>query len=320
MVLAISPLFIYYALRKSAYDLAYQLIFGHAARWMGQHVGKSTAFPKLNQLFPFPESWDAVFFWMPLLIFFGIAWLLISHLLKNKFLVQTDWYLFVTLMISTLTYIQVVITPVFARLLEVGVTVYILGSYLIYVAVKSGAQKLDRAIKNKPICMALKLSLLSTLLTFPAWFTTYGLTQKYVNDRIVALKHPNMLIQSDSDIWLSKKRMQRRIKELLQYIKKSSQRNPNILVLENGLFYFHADIDALLKMKLSIKHLKENNLVSDLNNLQPEYFAIEKWAYCSFRMLSESFQDWFQDRYRLAVKRTHFDIYIRKSKNKERET
>jgi hypothetical protein len=212
-----------------------------------------------------------------------------------------------------------VITPVFARLLEVGITVYILGSYLLYAAIKSGARKLDRAIKNKSICLALKLSLLSILLTFPAWFATYGLTQKYVNDRIVALKHPNMLIQSDSDIWLSRKRMQRRIKELLQYMKKSSKSNANILVLENALYYFHADIDALSKMKLSTKHLRENNLVSDLDKLQPEYFAIEKWAYCSFRMLSESFQDWFHDRYRIAVKRTHFDIYIRKPKNRERE-
>lgn len=41
VILAVSPLFIYYALRKKAYDLAYQLIFGHAARWMGQHFGKS---------------------------------------------------------------------------------------------------------------------------------------------------------------------------------------------------------------------------------------------------------------------------------------
>jgi len=312
MVLAISPLFIYYALRKSVTDLVYQLFFGHAARWMGQHVGKSAEFPKLNQLLPVPESWDAVFFWTPLLIFLVVSVLLITRFLKNKFWAQTDWYLFVTLMMSMLTFIQVVITPVFARLLEVGVTVYILGAYLIYVAFKGGAQKLDQAVKHKPIALTLKLSLISILLTFPAWFTTYGLTQKYVNDRIIALKHPNLLIQSDSDIWLSRKRMKRRVKELIRYTNKNNMANANILVLENALYYFHAKVDALSEMKLSIRHLRENNLVSDLDKLQPEYIAIEKWAHCSFRMLSKSFQDWFQDKYRLAEKKAHFDIYIQK--------
>lgn len=312
MALAISPLFIYYALRKSASHLVNQLFFGHAARWMGQHVGKSVAFPKLNQLLPVPKTWDAVFFWMPLLIFLLVSVLLITRFLKNKFMARTDWYLFVTLMMSALTYIQVVINPVFARLLEVGAPVYILGSYLIYAAIKGGTQKLDRALKNKNIAQALKVSLIAILLTFPAWFITYGLTQKYVNDRIIALKHPNLLIRSDSDIWLSQKRMHRRVKELLRYMKSKNSSNSHILVLENALFYFHTDLEGLSKMRLATRHLKEKKLVSDLDSLKPEYFAIEKWAYCSFHMLSGSFQDWFRDRYELAVKKDHFDIYVRK--------
>jgi hypothetical protein len=312
VVLGISPLFIYYALRKSVTDLGYQLVFGHAARWMGQHVGKSVAFPKLNQLFPVPESWDVLFFWTPPLIFIIIAVLLTVRFIKNKFLPRTEWYLFVTLLMSMLTFIQIIITPVFARLLEVGITIYILGAYLIYLAFQSGAQKLDQTIKYNSVIKVLKVSFLSLLLAFPAWFTVYGLMQKYVNDRIVAAKRPHLLIQSDSDIWLSKKRTERRIKSLYRYTKKNRMRNASLIVLENALYYFHAEIDALPEMELSIKHLRESNLFSDLDDLQPQYFVIEKWAYCSFRMLSKSFQNRFHAEYRLVSKRGHFDIYIRK--------
>jgi len=82
--------------------------------------------------------------------------------------------------------------------------------------------------------------------------------------------------------------------------------------VENALYYFHADLDSLSDLKLTIRHMKEKNLVSDLDSLKPEYFAIEKWAYCSFRMLSESFLNWLWDRYSLATKKSHFDIYKRK--------
>jgi hypothetical protein len=312
VALGVSPLFIYYALRESVSDLGYQLVFGHASRWMEQHVGRSAAFPALDQLLPLPESWDVVFFWIPPLLFFGVAVLLITRFARNKFLSRTDWCILVTLLMSMLTFIQVIITPVFARLLEVGVTIYILGAYLIFLAFKHGAHKLDEAIKSSMIGRALKLSLLSLLLACPAWFTIYGLTQKYVNDRIVAARNPDLLIQSDSDIWLSRKRMQRRLKEIRLFVEKGKKTNARILVVENGLYYFHADLDALREMTLSIKHLSEKSLVSDLEDLQPEYFAIEKWANCSFRMLSKSFQDRFQEKYALVVKKAHFDFYTRK--------
>ena len=47
-----------------------------------------------------------------------------------------------TLLMSMLAFVQIIITPVFARLLEVGITIYILGAYLILLAFKSGAEKL----------------------------------------------------------------------------------------------------------------------------------------------------------------------------------
>lgn len=276
-------------------------------------------FPKLSQLFPIPENWDVVFAWMPILLFLSVAVLLIRRFIKNKIFAQTDWYLFVTLLMSMLTYIQVVINPVFARLLEVGITIYILGAYIIAMAFKSVAQYLDRAITHKSIRMTLKLGVLTLLLSFPAWFATYGLTQKFVSDRIVAMKHPHLVIQSDSDIWLSRKRTERRIKSLLRCTDKKSIKNANFLVLENALYYFYSDLDGLSKLKLTIKHLKEKKLVSDLENLQPEFVAIESWAYCSLRLLSKSFQDWFQDRYRLTLNEGHFDIYVRAQKNNSAE-
>jgi len=58
--------------------------------------------------------------------------------------------------------------------------------------------------------------------------------------------------------------------------------------------------------------MMEKNLAPDLDSLKPEYFAIDQWAHCSFRMLSESFQEWFRDRVSLATKKSHFDIYTRK--------
>jgi len=311
VLLAFSPLFIFYAVRKNAHNLIHQLVYGHAARWLDQRARDPIHFPGLKRLFPVPDNWDVVFLWAPVFLFLLSAVILAVRFLKNKSFTRQDRYYGVTLLMSILTFNQTYNFATYERLLENGVMIYILGTSLLYSGFSEGWKYLDQRIQRKHVRPILKAGLLMLLLAFPAWFSVYGLTQKTVNERILSLRESESLVKSSPDIWLAKMWLERRTKELRKFVRTKKNPNAVIMVLENALFTYKTTAAEFPRLILNSKHFTEEGLVLDLKHTKPDYFAIERWAFCTFNKLPKPFLEWFKKKYSLSARICYFDVYSR---------
>jgi hypothetical protein len=312
VIAAFSPLLIFYAIRSHAYSLLYQLSFGHLNRWFGQRARDRHSFPSLNELVQFPINWDAVFVWLPILLFISLFLVLAHRLLKNKAFSNHDWLLFVTLTFSVLTYFHTIQFPTYVRMLENGAQIFILMGYAIFLFFSFSISTLRWPTKKQSGLSSIKVFILVVLLVFPSWFVYYGLSKKAVNDRISYSLQKEEFIRSEIDVWLREKLTRQRINEVLRVIKNKTERMDKLLYIESGMIYFFEERKNLARQQIILKHLEENDLLSDLQTVNPKCVAVDHWASCSVKRMSRPFHDWFNRHYTYDTNTGRYAIYLRK--------
>jgi hypothetical protein len=312
VIAAFSPLLIFYAIRSHAHSLLNQLSFGHLNRWLDQRARDPFSFPSLNELILFPINWDAVFVWIPILLFISLFLVLARRLLKNKALSNHDWLLFATLTFSSLTYFHTIQYPTYERMLENGAQIFILIGYAIFLIFSVVLSPLRWPVKKQFSRSFVCVFVLVILLVLPGWFIYFGLTKKAVNDRMTYSRHKEEFIRSDIDVWLREKQTRKRINEVIGAIKDRTERTDKLLYIESGLIYFYEERKKLAVQKFILKHLKEKDLWSDLQTENPEYVAVDHWASCSMKMKSRSFHDWFNQHYAYETNTGRYNLYLRK--------
>jgi hypothetical protein len=312
IVAAFSPLLIFYAIRSHTYSLLYQLSFGHWNRWLGIRARDRYSFPTLSELVRLPIDWDVVFVWVPILLFISLLLVLAYRLLKNKAFSNHDWLLFAALTFSALTYFHTYQFPTYTRLLENGAQIFILMGYTIYLISSIATSTVQLPTKKQSGNSLVKVFTLIILLAFPSWFVYYGLTKKAVNDRLVYSRLKNEFIRTDTDVWLRERLTRKRINWVLSATKDKTERMDRLLFIESGIIYFYEEKRNLAKQKIILKHLKEKDLLSDLQTVSPKCVAVEHWASCSFKKMSRSFHDWFNRHYAYDTNTGRYAIYFRK--------
>jgi hypothetical protein len=311
VIAAFSPLLIFYAIRSHAYPLLYQLSFGHVNRWFGQRARDPHSFPSLNELFQFPINWHAVFVWLPILLFISLFLVLVHRLLKYKVFSNHDWLLFATMTFSVLTYFYTIQYPTVWGL-ENGAQISILMGYAIFLFFSVSMSTFRWPTKKQSGLSFVKIFVLVVLLIFPSWFVYYGLSKKAVNDRISYSRQKDEFIRSDIDVWLREKLTRKRINEVLRVIKDKTKRMDKLLYIESGMIYFFEERNKLDRQKIILKHLKEKDLLNDLQTVNPKCVAVDHWASCSLKRMSKSFHDWFNRHYTYNTNTGRYTIYLRK--------
>ncbi len=311
VILGFSPLLIYYSLHSKALDLLYHTAVGRPAEELEMRASDSYFFPNVSEIFHIPIQWDVVFLWFPIFLFISVLFLLIFRQIKRKSNSRENLCVFFTLLMAFFTFYQTYNYPKYERILENGVTIYILTGYIIHLMFSSGTKRLEAKFKRRSLEFTFKTLLIATLLLFPVWFTYYGLTQRSVNDRLMA-QRDNDVIKSSIGVWLPKKHMKRRIRKIVKFTRERAKEGEQILICQSSLLYFYADQKNLERMKISIKHFSEKNFIEDMRKLNPKFVAAENWASYSLDRLPEPFHEWFAHKYKRIQHRGGYYLYIRK--------
>lgn len=311
VILGFSPLLIYYSLHSKAHDLLYQTAIGRPTEELEMRASDSYYFPNFSEIFHIPIQWDVVFLWFPIFLFISVLFLLIFRRIKRKSYSRENLCVFFTLLMAFFTFYQTYNYPKYERILENGVTIYILTGYIIPLMFSSGAKRFEAQFKRRSLGFVFKTLLISTLLLFPAWFTYYGLTQRSVNDRLMA-QRDNDVIKSSIGVWLPKKHIKRRIRKIVQFTRERAKEGEQILIFQSSLVYFYANQKDLERMNISIKHFSEKSFVRDMRKLNPKFVAVENWAFYSLDRLPKPFHVWFARKYRRILHRGGYYLYVRK--------
>jgi len=311
VILGFSPLLIYYSLHSKLHDLLYQTAIGRPTEELEMRASDSYYFPNLGEIFHFPIQWNVVFLWFPIFLFISVLSLLIFRQIKGKFYTRENLCVFFTLLMAFFTFYQTYNYPKYERILENGVTIYILAGFVIHLMFSSGAKHSEAQFKRRSSGFIFKTLLISSLLLFPAWFTYYGLAQRSVNDRLMA-QRDNDVIKSNIGVWLPKKHIKRRIRTVVKFTRERAKEGEQILICQSSLVYFYADQKDLERMNISIKHFSEKNFIRDIRKLNPKFVAVENWAFYSLERLPEPFHVWFARKYKRIQHRGGYYLYVRK--------
>jgi hypothetical protein len=310
------PLVVIYGIHGAAHTFVWDMFIRGPLNLTARRIKMSHHFPDIRTLFQTPVQWDVFSLWIPVFIFISILVLLFYRLIKQHQFTKHDLYLLATLVMAVLTFNQTFQFAIFERFLENAAPVYILVGYIIARTYRRIKNSLDFRLGGKKQRVLIKGVAVIMLLSMPAAFIWYGLTQKNVNDRLTYKRRPQEIVRSDSGVWLVKGQLHREIRGVRRAIAKGSHKDDQIVFINTALIFYHGTKRGLANYEMHVEPFKEDNLSRYFQEYNPEYVAVENWALKYFRWLSPSFRRDFERDYTPIAIRAGHTVFIREPKAK----
>jgi len=312
MLLPFLPVLVYYFLRGSAVDLLWEMFVGHPSRHLKIVHAMPYHFPGITKLFQWPFDWDVLFLWLPLILILFILIGQVSRLRKEKGLSLENRRISVLLLVSVLVFNQTFLYAIFERLLESAAPIYICMGYIlfhVYSKIRNNGPDRIRITSARSVLYstALVILFLGSVL-----FVYYGLTTKYVNNRLFSARNPTAVIRSEHGIWLPRKWFHKRLARAQTFLKRHGSRQDLILFLNGSLNYFITDQQGLEKLEFEVKPLTAEALKQDLEIISPRFLAIENWAFYTIQRFPPYLREYLTEKYKFRIKRNVYHIFENK--------
>jgi len=306
------PLVVFYGIQGMAHIFVWDMFIGGPLSLISRRGKMPHHFPPIQELFQTPFNWDVLFLWTPVALFIGVFFLLSHRFMKHKQFTRHDLYVLATLIMAVLTFNQTFQYAIFERLLENAVPLYILAACILALTYSTIQKRLISRIRGQTRAAFIQGIVVALLLSAPAVFILYGLTQKNVNDRLTYKRRRQEIVHSDRGVWLVKGQLQREIRAVRRAIAKTSQRDDQIVFINTALIIYHATKKDLADYNIQINYFNQNNVKQYFLDFEPAYVAVENWALKYFRWLSPSFQQEFERNYIPIATRAGHTVFRRK--------